>query len=218
MLLLVEQIFWPAEISFRNRLFFCVATVTLSSGNKLLMQNLIRANKLNFWLVITIPSNFFRSDITATESNFSVKRKHIFQWILYFVSWKLILCLVKTVCFCSKPFFAIGNHYWNNRKAILKEKHFPNRKDLLWFSCQKKQFFRTVLTYFSMNASFLVVKMDFLASTCHFLYIFSRVRPVKVFFPSSGNEYLLNESFIQAVEKNFLSSGNSLLYLRVFFY
>ena len=59
-----------------------------------------------------------------------------------------------------------------------------------------------------MNASFLVVKMDFLASTCHFLYIFSRVRPVKVFFPPSGF-FLLAETVTDM-------SGNQLLKSRIY--
>ena len=44
LLLLVEQIFHLAEISFRNRLLLSVATIAMSCRNKLLMQNLIPAN------------------------------------------------------------------------------------------------------------------------------------------------------------------------------
>ena len=42
--LLVEQIFRQVEICFRNHLLLCVATVTVSCKNKLLMQNLIPAD------------------------------------------------------------------------------------------------------------------------------------------------------------------------------
>ena len=44
LLLLVEQIFRLIEMSFRNQLLLCVATVDVSCGNKLLMQNHISAN------------------------------------------------------------------------------------------------------------------------------------------------------------------------------
>ena len=44
LLLLVEQTFRLVEISFRNRFFLYVETVTVSCKNKLLMQNLIPAN------------------------------------------------------------------------------------------------------------------------------------------------------------------------------
>ena len=51
-----------------------------------------------------------------------------------------------------------------------------------------------------MNASFRVVETDFLASTNH------------VFFLS-----IVNESFIQAIEEEFLLIENRLRYLRVLF-
>ena len=41
----MKLILWPVQIFFRNPFFFCVATVTVSCRNKLLMQNFIRANK-----------------------------------------------------------------------------------------------------------------------------------------------------------------------------
>ena len=41
---LLEQTFSLVEMSFRNRLFLCVATVPVSGTNKLLMQNLIPTN------------------------------------------------------------------------------------------------------------------------------------------------------------------------------
>ena len=45
--------------------------------------------------------------------------------------------------------------------------------------------------YFSINASFLVMETDFLASTNHFLYFFQRLLPGKAFFfLSSGNVFL----------------------------
>ena len=55
-------------------------------------------------------------------------------------------------------------------------KHFPaGGDDFLWSSGQKKQLFRIEETCFSMNPSFRVVKTDFLASTNHFLHIFSEI-------------------------------------------
>ena len=59
MLLLVEQIFCLVEISFRNCILLCVTTVIASCRKKLLMQNLISAY-INFWVVETIRSIFFR--------------------------------------------------------------------------------------------------------------------------------------------------------------
>ena len=41
---LLEQIFRLVEMSFRNHLVLCVATVAVSHRDKLLMQNLIPAN------------------------------------------------------------------------------------------------------------------------------------------------------------------------------
>ena len=50
----LEQIFRLVEMSFRNQLLLCVATVAVSCRNKLLMQNLIPVN------IKTILSYFFR--------------------------------------------------------------------------------------------------------------------------------------------------------------
>ena len=51
------------KIFFRNHLL-CMATVAMSCGNKLLIQNLIPDNtkyKLNFWLVKTLLSYYFQT-------------------------------------------------------------------------------------------------------------------------------------------------------------
>ena len=53
---------------------------------------------------------------------------------------------------------------------------------------------------FSMNASFRVVETDFLASTNHFLYIFSETLVGESFFLSSANK-----SFIPAIGEGYFS-------------
>ena len=80
------------------------------------------------------------------------------------------MLLFRAFFWCWKPLLKLG-------KPILKEKHFPaSGNHFLWFSCQRKQFSRIVETYFTTNASFQIVRTDFLASTDHFLYIFFRDR------------------------------------------
>ena len=80
------------------------------------------------------------------------------------------MILFRAFFWCWKPLLKLG-------KPILKEKHFPaSGNHFLWFSCQRKQFSRIVETYFTTNASFQIVRTDFLASTDHFLYIFFRDR------------------------------------------
>ena len=72
--------------------------------------------------------------------------------------------------------------------------------------CQKKQFFRTVESYFSTNSSLQVVETDFLAKTNH-----------KLFFCLVETYFLTNPLF-QLLQKDFLFGGNRLLYLRVLSY
>ena len=80
------------------------------------------------------------------------------------------MILFRAFFWCWKPLLKLG-------KPILKEKHFSaSGNHFLWFSCQRKQFSRIVETYFTTNASFQIVRTDFLASTDHFLYIFFRDR------------------------------------------
>ena len=50
-------------------------------------------------------------------------------------------------------------------------------------------------TYFSTNASFQAVEMDFLASANHFLYIFSRFLPVKSFYNIRLLEMIMETDF-----------------------
>ena len=92
--------------------------------------------------------------------------KDIFQRILHSCWWKLIFSLVETVCFCSETFFCSWKS-WLKLGGILTEKYFPASGNHFRFFCQKKQFFRIVETYFSMNASFRIVETDFLASANH---------------------------------------------------
>ena len=111
-------------------------------------------------------------------------------------------------------FEIIGNQFQ-------KKKHFPSSGNrFLRFSCQKKQFFRIEEMYFSTNASFRVVKTNFLASTNHlYIYIyffFQRLLPEKAFFLSSGNLFL-NESFILAIGEGFFSAMKTVTLLESFF-
>ena len=63
---------------------------------------------------------------------------------------------------------------------FFKKKRFPASRNHFRFSCQRKQFFLLMETYFSMNALFREVKTD------HFSYIFfQRLLPVKAFFSFS---------------------------------
>ena len=57
----------------------------------------------------------------------------------------------------------------------------------------------------------------FLASTNHFLYIFSRLLSLKAFFGLVEMYFWGNPSF-QLLEKDFTSNENRPLYLRTFFY
>ena len=144
----------------------------------------------------TIPFNFFRFHVVKTY----------FKGFLYSGKWKLIFRLVETVCFYSEFFSDVGNHYWNLGEPILK--HFPaNGNHFLWFSCQKKQFFCIVETYFSINASFRVMKTDFLASTNHFLYFFRNSCRGKLLFLSSGTYSWKNPSF-RLWRRIFLPNGD----------
>ena len=58
----------------------------------------------------------------------------------------------------------------NQRKKKGKKNTFVLVETIFNFFCQKKQFFRIVEMYFSMNASFRVVETYFLASTNHKLF------------------------------------------------
>ena len=102
---------------------------------------------------------------------------------------------METVCFCSELFF------WRWKPLLkLGGTNFKRKNHFLWFFFhQKKQFFHIVETYFSWNASFRLVKTDFLARTNHF---FSCRQ--KLFFLSSGNVFL-SESFIPPIGKGFFS-------------
>ena len=66
--------------------------------------------------------------------------------------------------------------------------------------------------YFLKNAS----RIFWLVQTIFYIFFFQNPAS-ESFFPSSENESFLKEYFIPAIEKAFLSSGNHLLYLRIFF-
>ena len=74
------------------------------------------------------------------------------------------------------------------------------------FFARRSHFFRILETYFSMNDSFRVVEMDFLASTNH------------SFFPVWWKCIFLTNPSFQLLEKDFLFIGNCLLHLRVLSY
>ena len=71
-------------------------------------------------------------------------------------------------------------------------------------------------TYLLTNTSSRVVQTDFLASTNNF-YIFLTLLPAKAFFSVYWKRTFQTNPLFQLLEKDFLSSTNFLLYLRVFF-
>ena len=71
-------------------------------------------------------------------------------------------------------------------------------------------------TYFSTNASFRLVEMNFLACTNHFLYVLRHYCQGKLFFLSSGNVFM-NEHFIPAIgEGSFSPVEHVTLFERLF--
>ena len=86
---------------------------------------------------------------------------------IYFLSsWNSML-LFRAFFWCWKPLLKLGGTNFKRKTFFASGNHF------LWFSCQRKQLFRIVETYFSTNVSFRVVETDFLASTNHCSYIVS---------------------------------------------
>ena len=129
MLLLVEPIFRLEEISFRSRLFLCVATVTVFCTNKLLMQNLIPANKL-----ILVDENhslhFFQTFFPSSENIFF---NESFIPAYFLSSGESVLFYSELFYRRLKPLMKLG-------ETTFKRKTFPaNGKHSLQFSCQKKQ-------------------------------------------------------------------------------
>lgn len=135
--------------------------------------------------------------------------------MLYSHWWKLIFWLVGIVYFCSEVFFCCLKLLLKLGGPILKDKHFPaSGNRFLWFSCQEKQFFGIVETYFSTNAS---LRADFcLLQTIFSIYFLLRLLQVKAFFRLVETYFWMNASF-RLLEKGFLSSGNPLPYTAVFF-
>ena len=129
----------------------------------------------------------------------------------YFLSSGNSILLFRAFFWCWKPLLKLG-------VTNFKIKHFPaSGNHFLWFSCQKKQFFGIMETYFSTNASFRRLGTYFLASTNQFLYFFQRLLPERAFLLSSGNEFL-NESFISAIGEEFFSLMDTITLLESFFY
>ena len=122
-----------------------------------------------------------------------------------------VLSSGKNMQYVQRLFSAVRNHDWNQRESILTENYFPASGNHFRFFCQKKQFFRNVFVYFvaemyfSINASFRVVEMNFLARTKD-----------KLFFRLVETYFLMNPS-LKLLETDFLFSGNHLLFLRVIF-
>ena len=129
---------------------------------------------------------------------------------------------METVWFCLELFFWCWKPLLKLREPTLKEKPFPASGNyFLWFSCQKKQFFRIVETYFSTNTSFRVVETDFLACANHFLYFFRDSCRGKHFFCLVETYLGTNPSFrlfekdlslmenVTLLERFFSTNGNS---------
>ena len=117
-------------------------------------------------------SLLFFSDITTTKSNFYIQRKHFFQRILYdHGQWKLIFCLVETVCFSFGASFLLLETMIQTRGINFERKIFSCQWKLFPIFCQRKQFFRLAETYFLTNPSFHLMKKDFLFKGSHLLYI-----------------------------------------------
>ena len=134
--------------------------------------------------------------------------------MLYSHWWKLIFWLVEIVYFCSELFFCCLKLLLKLGGPILKDKHFPaSGNHFLWFSCQEKQFFGIVETYFRRM---LRCGQTFVYYKPFSPYIFQRLLQVKTFFRLVEAYFWMNASF-RLLEKDFLSSGNPLPYTAVFF-
>ena len=166
----------------------------------------------------------FFSDITASESNFYISRKHIFQRILYFGQWTLIFCLVETVCYYSELFLLLETITVG---TYLKRKTLPSSwNHLLWFSFQKKQRLLPVKAFLLssgnvfLNESFIPAIGEGLSLSCgnrlcdKFFLLAESVTDM------SGNQFL-KTNLILATENRFsglwkpFSSIASDIFLRV---
>ena len=99
------------------------------------------------------------------------------------------------------------------RGTNFKEKHFQNH--FLWFSCQKKQFFCIIETYFSTNASFRLMETNFLACTNHF-YMFLGTTAVESFFFGLVETYFWMKLSYRLLEKDFSLVEHVTLFERFF--
>ena len=156
----------------------------------------------------SIPSNFFRFHIVKTYfyTNLSFRLVET-----YFLSSGNSMLLFRASFLMLKSIIEIrGNQFLKKSIFFLVETIFFD------FLARRSGYFRIVEKYFSTNASFRVVKRDFLASANHFLYFFQRLLPEKAFFLSNGNEFL-NESFIPAIGEGFSSLMETVTLLESFF-
>ena len=161
---LLEQIFRPAEMSFTNPL--CVVTVSASCRDKLLMQNLILASENYFLLFFQI---LLPPKVTFTSS------ENIFFNEFFILASGNSMLLFGAFLLLLDTMIEIRGINFNRKIFSCQWKTFS-------FLCQKKQLLRIVETYFSTNASFLVVETDFLASTNHKLFLFQQKRILSKFF------------------------------------
>ena len=137
------------------------------------------------------PKVTFHLAKTCFPKNPSFRREEIYIQSFSFCHWKILLKLGKTVLE-GKHFHASGNHF-------------------LRFSCQKKQYFYIMETYFLTNALFCVVETDFWLVQTICDIVFQRLLPVKALLRLLEKLFWTNSSF-WLLEKDFFSCGNRLLY------
>ena len=97
---------------FRNHLLLCRATVAMSCGNKLLIQNLIPDNtkyKLNFWPVKTLLSYYFQT-LLPPEVTFTSSEIVFFNKSFLPSSGNLFSFQWKQYAFVGRLFSAVGSH------------------------------------------------------------------------------------------------------------
>ena len=120
------------------------------------------------------------------------------------------MLLLRSFFWCWKSLLKLGGSNFKRKTFSCYWKPFS----LVFLS--EEAVSRIVETYFSTNASFRVMEMDFLASANHFSYFFPRLLLRKAFFLSHGNVFL-NESFIPAIGKGFFSPMETVTLLETFF-
>ena len=225
----MEQIFRPVEISLINHLlssyawqpFVCLVETSCTNAKPYFswykLQSVTKTMvKTTIWATSCFYPLLFFSDITASESNFYISRKHIFQRILYFGQWALIFCLVETVCYYSELFFLLETITVG---TYLKRKTLPSSwNHLLWFSFQKKQRLLPVKAFLLssgnvfLNESFIPAIGEGLSLSCgnrlcdKFFLLAESVTDM------SGNQFLKTNLILATENRYFLACGNHFLH------